>query len=217
MEGTLLEVNYNLNEGRTKRLSVGFDTTDGFKPFIYLYKAGAFRIKLDMNDWKSLVSIQSEVEDFFKRESFQPATLCLSGSLSVTCVESYGKRLIKFEYIVWPAVTTNRPLPVTKLWLAENHFKMLMKARPCLEMIYNHYMTCTEELETIYNTLVGLLKIKCGIQEWHHGIVEMVTTAIQDMDLESFMYPSLQGLDVKRAVYEMCTFNVEQLAHSLTV
>jgi len=216
MDGSVLDISYDLNDTRSKKVTVGFDVYDGFKPIIWLHKAGALRIRLRLEDWASLMSAKPVIEDFFKQEAYTYQSFSLCDSLYLTLTEAFNKRLIKLEHIDWPVTTTSRPKSPARLWLSEKHWLALLNAQPCVEAMYQRHASGMEELRTLYETLIENLNILCGdALRQKYGDVSVVEAALCEFNLGTLCYTSQNNLDVERALLELRHFNVDHIARTL--
>lgn len=216
MDGSLLQINFDLNEIRTKRAAVAYDLYDGLKPFIYLYKAGALRIRLNLEDWTSLMSIKSEVESFFMQELLQSQSFTLRDNLFVSFTEAYNKRLIMIENSEWPVSTSSKPRAPIRLWLSSKQWLALLRSQPCIEAMYQRMHMCSDEIRLQYDTLISYLNQKIGEEvRTKFGDVKIVEKAVHDIDLASLCVTSTHGLDTIRVLLELCNFHESHIARSL--
>jgi len=212
MEGTLLEVVYNLNETRGKRVSVGLDPLENFEPNIYLYKQGVARAKLTEDEWMTLLSLKEEIEDFFKKDILVRQEFTVSHNVTVSLLESHHNRLVCIEYFVWPVLPTNTPKSVVKLWLNDKQWNSLLKLRECIEATYQHYKSCVPEVRTLFERFASSLNTECGHElRRRYGDITVIEEAMNHVNIESLLYVSDHGLDVRRTLFELRVFCLEQL------
>jgi len=196
MDSTLLEVVYNLNETRGKRVSVGFDSHYNFEPCFFFYKLGVARIKITDMEWMTLVALHGEVETFFTQEAFVHQVLEVSTNIKLSLVESHGKRLICLDY------TVNKF--VNKFWMTDKQWNMLLKLRTCLELVFMRYKACAQELRSLFEALAYRLNLECGNEMRRTGgDMNLLQQGMRNIDMGSLTYNSDTGLDVQRALQEL--------------
>ena len=212
MNGAVLEVSYALNEARSKFVSVGHDPETSFEVFVWVYKAGAPKIKLADQDWKTLLSLKDDADVHFSEKTYTFRQFAVCNNITCSFVERYGKRLICIEHFAWPAEPSNCAKSSVRLWLTVNQWKLLFKLRPCIDVLYARQQTCVSELRGLFETLAVTLNEVCGHElRRRHGDLQVLEDAYDTLSLPSMTYVSDKSLDVGRALYEMRIFSLNQL------
>ena len=90
-------------------VAVGHDSDSNFEAYIWLYKVGAPKIKLNTEDWNSLMSLKDEAEIHFRDRVYTYRQYTVRADICVSFVESYGKRLICVEHVRSVSPNNDKP------------------------------------------------------------------------------------------------------------
>ena len=212
MNGSVLEVSYALNEARSKLVSVAHDPEASFEVFVWLYKAGAPKIKLSDQDWKTLLSLKDDADVHFKEKTYTFRQFAVCNNITCSFAESYGKRLICIEHFTFPAEPTDRPKSSVRVWLTINQWQLLQMLGPHVDFLFERQQTCVSELRGVFDVLAFTLNNACGHElRRRHGDLQVLENAYDAMNLQAMTYVSDKGLDVGRALHEMRIFCLNQL------
>jgi hypothetical protein len=206
----LLDVTYHLNATCSKSVSIGHDPSANFEPFVWMYKSGATKIKINSVDWKTLIAYDNLVQSHFKAEFFEDHAYTVGSNMTLSTKENYKKRLVCIEY--FETGVTNHPKPALQVWLAESTWNNLLLLCPCIDLALERAMLCTTELQGLFEALGYHVDIACGSTlRQHYGNLDVLKELLKTFDAPNLMYESEKGLDVHRVLLEMKALCLPQI------
>lgn len=200
----LLDATYHLNETKSKSVSVSHDISSPFQPFVWIYKAASQRIKLNQDEWNSLIIQKDDINEHLSSEQYVPMKFVFGQNTSLSFLEKYGKRMLYFEQTEWPIHPSSQPKPSTQVWMVDKTWYNLLKLQPVIDLLLGRYMNSTQELRTLFETLGYAVNTAYGPQlRKSYGDMKLLETFIAGFDTTSLEYASETGLDIRRSLDEM--------------